>query len=405
MHQPSAPVGPGNAVVRGFALAYVVMILTATARAADLAVVTVIATPGGGIQPQAAIDAAGVIHLVAFQGTPAGGDVVYTRIDPGQAASPSPSTPIRVNERPGSAIAMGTIRGAQMALGREGRVHVAWNGAAKALPANPIQGAPMLYARSNSGPMVTSFEPERNLMRRTFGLDGGGTVAANATGEVFVAWHGRSDDDPANEAGRRAWVARSGDDGATFAIEEPASTHPTGACACCGMKAWAGGPGQLALLFRAATAGTERDMVLLDSRDHGSTFRATRIHPWRVSTCPMSSAAMVSGPTGLVVAWETMGQVFCSRIDPEAGPSPSPISPPGDPRNRKHPALAVNGRGETLLAWSEGTAWQRGGALAWCVFDPSGRPTPASGRIDRGISVWSLPTAVARPEGGFVIIH
>src|SRR5437763_13299384 len=46
--------------------------------------VTLLATPGGGIQPQAAIDAAGVIHLVSFQGPPGGGDLVYLRIEPGQ---------------------------------------------------------------------------------------------------------------------------------------------------------------------------------------------------------------------------------------------------------------------------------------------------------------------------------
>ena len=42
----------------------------------------------------------------------------------------------------------------------------------------------MLYTRLND--QGTAFEPQRNLMLRTFGLDGGGTVAADAAGNVYV---------------------------------------------------------------------------------------------------------------------------------------------------------------------------------------------------------------------------
>jgi hypothetical protein len=300
-------------------------------------------------------------------------------------------------------VALGTIRGAQLALGRDGRVHVAWNGTAKALPANPFQGSPMLYARLDPG--RTAFEPQRNLMQRTFGLDGGGTVAADGAGNVYVAWHGRTDDDPASESGRRVWIARSRDDGATFAPEDPASDRATGACGCCGMKALAGPAGHVELLFRAATGGTERGMVLLVSRDRGASFGSTLLHPWHLNACPMSSAAFAPSPSGVVAAWETNGQVFFARIDPSTGAASPPIAPPGDPRNRKHPALAVNARGETLLAWAEGTAWQRGGDLAWRVFDPSGRPTEKSGRVAKGIPTWSLPAAVARPDGELIVVH
>jgi hypothetical protein len=43
--------------------------------------------------------------------------------------------------------------------------------------------------------------------------------------------------------------------------------------------------------------------------------------------------------------------------------------------------------------------------LAWQVFDRSGRPIGAEGRIQDGIPVWGLATVVARPDGGFTIIH
>ena len=63
-----------------------------------------------------------------------------------------------------------------MALGADGRVHVAWMGSATAEPRGPDNLAPMLYARLNrSG---SGFEPQRNVVTRAFGLDGGGTIAA-----------------------------------------------------------------------------------------------------------------------------------------------------------------------------------------------------------------------------------
>jgi hypothetical protein len=64
----------------------------------------------------------------------------------------------------------------------------------------------------------------------------------------------------------------------------------------------------------------------------------------------------------------------------------------------------VNTRGDVLLAWSEGTAWQRGGAVAWQVFDRSDRPTTELGKA-AGVPVWGLVAAHARRDGGFTIVY
>jgi hypothetical protein len=361
--------------------------------------VEVIRTPDGGIQPQAVIDSSGTIHLVCFKGDPAGGDLFYV------SSKTTPidfSRPIRVNSQPGSAIAIGTIRGAQIALGKEGWVHVAWNGSQKARPANPIKGTPMLYARSNES--KSAFEPQRNLMQRTFGLDGGGSIAADSAGTVVVGWHGRTIDAPEGEAGRRMWFARSGDEGATFAPEAPALNRPTGACACCGTRTLFDSRGTLYALYRAATGNIDRDMILLTSRDRGEHFEGVSLQPWRVTTCPMSSESLVETGTDVLAAWETKGQVSFTRIDARTLEPSQPISPPGG-GNRKHPVLAANARGETILVWAEDTGWQRGGSLAWRMFDRSGRGTREGGRVEEGIPVWGLATVVARPDGGFIIIH
>jgi hypothetical protein len=362
--------------------------------------VMVLETPDGGIQPQAAIDGKGVIHLIYFRGLPSGGDLFYARREPSETRF---SPPIRVNSQSGSAIATGTIRGGQIALGKAGRVHVAWNGSIDALPKNPSHGTPMLYARSNEN--GTAFEPQRNLMRRTTALDGGGTIAADGEGNVYLGWHGRSEGAPAGEVGRRMWLTHSEDEGATFPPEEPAWDRQTGACACCGTRALAARQGTVYVLYRAATNGDERDMYLLTSNDRAAHFRGEAIHPWKLNACPMSSASLAEAGSGVLVAWETKGQVYFRRIDPKSENVTPLVVPPGKSGTRKHPAVASNARGETILVWAEGTGWQKGGALAWQVFDRNGHPNGQQGRIEGGVPVWGLPTVVARPDGTFTIVR
>src|SRR6516162_8697426 len=121
--------------------------------------VHLVKTPNGGIQPQALVDSKGTLHLIYFKGDPAAGDLFYERRGAKEARF---SAPIRVNSQAGSAIAVGTIRGGRLALGKNNRVHVAWNGSGKAAPKGPGRGSPMLYSRMNDD--GTAFEPQRNLM-------------------------------------------------------------------------------------------------------------------------------------------------------------------------------------------------------------------------------------------------
>ena len=352
-------------------------------------------TPDGGIQPQAVVDAKGTLHLIYMKGE-AAADIYYVRRARGAKEF---SAPVRVNSQPGSAIAVGTIRGAQLAVGRNGRVHVAWNGSRQAGPQPAGGSMPMLYARLNDA--GTGFEPQRNLMQFTRGLDGGGTVAADSRGDVFVAWHGLAEGQ--GEENRRVWIARSTDDGKTFAREAAAYPENTGACGCCGMRAFASANDTLYMLYRAATGGWERDMVLLVSTDHGLHFRGTRIHKWHLNACPMSSESFAQGAGSVRAAWETEKQVYWTPVNPANDAAFLPVAAPGS-GSRKHPALAVDARGETLLAWTEGTGWKKGGALAWQIFDRSGKPVGEMGRAE-GVPVWSLAAAVARPEGGFLLIY
>jgi hypothetical protein len=363
--------------------------------------VTLERTPNGGIQPQVVVDEKGGVHLLYYAGDPKAGNLFYTSQRNGKW-----ETPMRVNSREGDAIAVGTIRGGQLAVASSTSgsgapaeaVHVAWNGA-NSVPGSSHEGVPMYYARLTPG--ATAFEPERDLMTFTGGLDGGGSVAADKEGNVYVAWHGRAPDARQGEIGRAVFVAKSTDKGATFSKEVQASPEGLGACGCCGMKAFADKTGALYLLFRKAEQMVNRDEVLLVSRDKGKSFAVLNSDPWKVGGCPMSSAALAQSRGTVLAAWETAGQVRFAKI---ADGKVSPITPPGTTERRKHPYAISNKRNETLFVWTDGTGWERGGALVWQVFDKDGKPVGEQTRKD-GVPVWSFASAYAKPGGSFTILY
>jgi hypothetical protein len=360
--------------------------------------------PADGIQPQVVLSE-GVLHLIYFAGDARHGDVYYTRsADFGGTFGP----PVRVNSQEGSAIAIGAIRGAQMSVGKRKRVHVAWNGADVAKPRGPVNPedgkprSPMLYTRLDD--RGTAFEPQRNFMRETFGMDGGGSVAADHNGKVYVAWHGKAPRAGRGEAGRKVWIARSEDEGRTFATERPASQEPTGACGCCGLRLFADSHGELYGLYRSARENIHREIYLLRSSDTGRTFSVARLHPWDINACPMSSMNFFETADEVLEAWETQTQVYLAPVSRGVEVAKAAtIAPPGENPKRKYPALGRNRLGETLLAWVEGSGWQRGGVLGWQLFDRAGRPSGAC-EVQRTVPVWSFPAVIVRPDEGFTIV-
>lgn len=350
--------------------------------------------PNKGIQPQVLVDEKGILHLIYFQGDPRHGDIFYVHSrNDGETFSP----PLRVNSVEGSAIAIGNIRGAHLALGKNGRLHVAWN-------ASPRRGQveeKMFYTRLNDE--GTAFEPQRNVLQSAKGLDGGGSVAADGDGNVYVVWHAPEPGTKGEER-RRVWVACSTDEGKTFASEKAAFDKDTGACGCCGLRAFANRKGNIYVLYRSAGQRIHRDAYLLMSRDKGASFRGEDLDPWKIEACPMSSFSFAEGPAEVLASWETNGQVYYVRIDPATGKRSEPVAAPGESRERKHPVVAVNKRGEILLAWTEGMGWQRGGSVAWQVFDKEGRPTAEKGHA-AGVPTWSLVAGFSRKEGGFTILY
>ncbi len=356
--------------------------------------VKVVRVPEGGIQPQLQTDSRGRIHLIYFKGDPTAGDIFYARSDDGGATW---SKPVQVNSQPASALAIGTVRGPRLALGRKDRVHVAWMGSKTAEP--KVAGrTPMLYARlADAG---DAFEPQRNIVQTHPGLDGGGTVAADPDGNVYVIWHA-PDNGGKGEGDRRVWLARSSDDGKTFDPETAASPAGSGACGCCGLSALASTDGRVHILFRTANDLVHRDMELLGSDDRGKSFKVLANDPWEIGACVMSTAHLAGGRS-VIAAWETRGEIRVLQLTP-GGVSSRVFSVTASSRQCKHPSIACNQGGEYVVAWAEGTGWNQGGSVAWQVYDKEGTPLGRRGHSD-SLPVWDAPAVFVTPEGGFGVL-
>ena len=311
--------------------------------------------PSGGVQPHVAVDGE-TVHVVYLKGEAASADVFYIRSDD---SAETFSDPVRVNSQAGSA---GRRRDHPRRSGRLWATADAftWSGTGRRLR-NPrgrsirnsrrtarTTGRPLLYSRMGSD---GRFEPQRNLMTSTFALDGGGRdrgrpnrrslrdVARQRTGSR----KGRSRPaglDGAVDGRRRDVRSGNGLSSATESAPAPAAV-------------WDCSPirrGDLFALYRSARETVHRDIYLLHSTDGGDSFSGRMLDPWEVGACPMSSTSFMETPDGPVGAWETAGQVHFASLTAGA----EPLSPPGPADSRKHPRVARDRSGRTMLVWDDG---------------------------------------------------
>ena len=300
-------------LARTIIVAVILLVLSDAAQAGDKPSVRIFRVLDGGVQPQAVVDAQQVVHLIYLKGDSQHTDIFYVHSgDGGDSFSP----PIRVNSQQGSAMSMGTVRGAHLAVGAGGKLHVAWPGSMIAEPKALGKAQPMLYTRlADDG---VSFEAQRNLIQAYPGLDGGGSVAADQKGNVYVAWHSPSNKEE-HEQGRRIWLSRSTDGGSTFSSEQSISSA-TGVCGCCGMRLFVGGDGEIYTLYRSADQMIHRNMTLLRLSPTAAKAQSQIVGKMDSAMCTMSTAAFAASTNDQVVAgWETSGQIYWSDLDAKNG--------------------------------------------------------------------------------------
>ena len=139
-----------------------------------------------------------------------------------------------------------------------------------------------------------------------------------------------------------------------------------------------------------------RGMHLLTSKAGRTTL--TKLDDWRVAMCPMSSASLMPAAQTLRAAWENDGQIVTGLMG-------APVSDAQKigPQKAKHPVLAQNAKGQTLIASVIGSGFGKAGSLHWDLLDAKGSVTD-SGDGEK-LPVWSYAVTYARPDGSFVILR
>ncbi|MGH9553995.1 MAG: exo-alpha-sialidase, partial [Terriglobales bacterium] len=230
-------------------------------------------------------------------------------------------------------------------------------------------------------------------------IDGGGAVAADGRGNVYVFWHATKADFV--EAAGRVYLSVSHDGGKTFQIPSTVDRGSDGACACCNMAAIVH-DGKLFVLYRAAAQGTRRDTILLTSADGGESCKSTILQPWEINQCPVSRFSLCSASNGVFAAWETKGRIFYERVDDPAKISTAPQGVTAS-SVEKFPTISRDAD-NILVTWTTVPAWGQPGTLHWEVHDPSGKLLSASAP-DITVPQWSYATALVLGPAKFAVIH
>ncbi len=355
--------------------------------------VTELRVPGGGRMPQLAFDSSGVLHLMYFRGAMTGGNVYHTHRSP---TDTNWSASVRVNSDDRSAVGMGPMDGGDMAIGYRADddrpvLHAVWFGT------NPLE---IIYSRKPADTPGSVFEPQRVLWEKPFGLiEARPTVTADESGHVWVAWHAGTPEGE-DDAHRAVYLARSSDGGDTFSTPAVISPVAEGACGCCSLDAFRRDD-RVWVSYRGAGNNLERGQRLLTSED-GETFSDQLIQAWSLGACPVTTTTFAAGPSETRVAWETNGEVFVAPVDAVH----NAVSPDGTARfRRKNPAIATNGRGDTILAWGDAPGFRAGGTLSWQIFDRKGQPLGVAGGGIETIASGSGPAVAVATDDSFIVVY
>jgi len=357
-------------------------------------------TPHGGIQPQAIVDAGGTLHLLYYKGQPREGDLFYVTRSKGQKGF---SSPLKVNNIEGSACCIGSIFRARMAIGRDGIVHVLWNGSfgfvrkkweKKGKERSPEEFTYLFYTRlADDG---KSFKKQVNLNRNTYGLDGNGSISVDPNGVINVFWHANIKD----RTDRMAFMVQSTNKGKSFSKETPVTRRPLGVCECCTMEAFTSSTGRTYVAYRTAEK-TGRDVVIFSPTTQDGRFNEVHRHPWKVFICPASTFAFAEDNRRVYAAWETKSHVYVKDMLSEA-PARKVSS---SSKNGKYPSLAINAKGDRLTTWSTETGWGKGGYIQFQVTNRDGVLTAKSDRPKHFPAAYSFSSACALSTGDFVVFY
>lgn len=293
-------------------------------------------TARGGTSPTSAVDGRSGAVYVAWVGME---DSTTANVYLARSDSAAFTAPIRVNAVSGDA-APHLQAPAQVAVGPEGNVYVAWQSARRA-PGLMFGAADIRLARSRDGGQT--FGPAVSVNDDAGGIAARHTfhdLAVAPNGTVYVSWidargrdslrvkaaatqHGGSGHEPhgnhhhgkkaasvmgrhPGEPGTDIRVAWSSDQGRSFNVGVVVDTN---SCTCCRTAVAAGPGGELYVAWRKYFPGGVNDIVVARSGDGGRTWDApVKVHDdgWVFPGCPHAGPdLLVDERSGVHVVWYT----------------------------------------------------------------------------------------------------
>jgi len=333
--------------------------------------VNVIRVPGDDKVVKAQLGADGTLHLLLDAEN---GPRYVKSTDAGVTFSAPMTIVDAASQKPGL-----KFQGEDLAVGKDGRVHVAMSNNAWKLKL-PEEEWGFYYASLDPG--ANAFSPVRNLNRKP---SEGFSLAADERGNVSACF-----------LSGKLFTMLSHDNGETFS--EYAEPNPAwDPCNCCTTAASYSADGKLAVLYREET-NNERDMfVVLWNQRAGTKPSRTRISgtPWKLEGCPMTYFTISRAGAGFVAAWPTKGQVYFARLDKSGA-----VLPPGEIRT---PGESGMRNGLVALSASDGAtlvAWKNKDLLGWQLYNAKGQPQgePGSAKSSGGGAA-----GVVLPDGKFLV--
>jgi len=366
--------------------------------------VTTVKLPYGGIRPQAAIDRAGMIHIVQAN-SKIRGDLMYVKHAPGQKQF---SDPVKVLRE-----ASGMAASFNMTVGRDGRVHVFTRPnprySKKELGAEAYDAMfkskarffvlrYMLHSRLNDD--GSAFEDETNIIGKTIGFEGVGAIVADQnSAKVYAFWPGQTE--PGPEMGRDMYMAVSEDEGKNWSVPRKLDIDIEGNCRCCPIQAIMDAKGNIYIVYRnsvrTSTASWDKNTFLLVSKDAGKSWNKTLVQKWENCGCPGAPYSMASGTEGVYMGFSTRGISSFAKVGKRLKINPAPSS---SGKSSTRPMVAANKNGDVLFCWVEVQD------VVWQVFNRNGDALAnVAGRLNGVAAKWSNAAAVATSSGDFLLYY
>jgi hypothetical protein len=353
--------------------------------------VEVIQLPEGALVPDVTVAPDGNVNMVYGLGDKA---LFVRSADDGRSFS----EPVAVNSTGKVQLTMGE-RGPKLALGRNGSIHVIWMD--RWSPGAQVHAK---YARSTDG--GKTFSEPRQLSSKAM-LDGA-TIAADGKGNVIAFWH--TFDPPQKEIKDGHWIylARSTDDGETFAAPERLRLTDMKdlACSMCLMRARFAQDGKVHLAFRSAVDNI-RDMYVLSSNPGENAFTAKRVNNdnWYIDHCPMCGPELTVDAAGSAYcAYMADHKVYWSRRPADSADFTLHVATPNNENDEIYPSATPNGNGDVLMVWQVGPmAVGQKATVHWALYRDDGSYTGQTGTL--GVSTsGTKATAFATRSGDFRVI-